>query len=288
MQNQIETLEVGQFKLTIMCDSHLLLPVKWAFHGIKQQHWSSAVELSSANSFRCPVNVIHCEAGPHSVIIDTGIGEPHPTRKIYDAEFSLQQVVDLKTNLSQAGIEIAAVTAVIFSHSDWDHIMGATVEGQGERQPFFPQARHFIMNGGWEHDEVTGAVDSVANIHLSVLKKHGQLQLLDKMHTVAPGITMIPSPGHAAEHAHVRLSSNQETLFCSGDLFHHPIMITHPDWIPYGNDRENLLTSRQAVIAEALDLNAYLFGAHFPFPGIGKLVKEHDLVKWVPTIIGHC
>lgn len=271
---------LGEHKLTVFCDSTLRLSAEWTFAGVSEDHWRAEVE-STDNSFLCPVNILHATWGDRSLIVDTGIGDATSGQKAYETEFSLQSIIDLETALEKAGIEPGLVTDVFLSHADWDHIMGTTKEVAGQRKPFFNTARYMIMHQAWEKPDISITRPTVFR-HLSVLEKHGQLKLLHHLEEIIPGITVIPSPGHAPEHAHLRFKSHKEDLFYIGDLFHHPLTITHPDWIPKDNDTQLLLKAREELINEALASEAIIMGAHFPFPGLGKLEQKSGQVYWRP------
>jgi glyoxylase-like metal-dependent hydrolase (beta-lactamase superfamily II) len=100
---------------------------------------------------------------------------------------------------------------------------------------------------------------------------------------IAPGIRVIPASGHTPGHLVVEVSSNSEQLLCISDTVLHPIHVEHPEWhavvdiLP-----EQVLTTRQQLFKRASEHNALVLAFHFPFPGLGRIVKSDKHWKWHP------
>jgi glyoxylase-like metal-dependent hydrolase (beta-lactamase superfamily II) len=180
------------------------------------------------------------------------------------------------------GIQPQDITDVIFSHAHDDHIMGSTIERNGQRIPTFPNARFLMMQAEWDHAAHQTHQDSAFCTHLEILENYQRLQLISDAYEVAPGIQITPSPGESPGHAIVRLDSSEQTAFYMGDLFHHPAEILHPDWMWPDRDQNQMLASRHALIDEALKTKAILIGAHFTFPGMGSLQQTGSSIQWIP------
>ncbi len=94
------------------------------------------------------------------------------------------------------------------------------------------------------------------------------------MHT----FQILPAPGETPGHQIVRVRSAGRTLYCLGDLYHHPVEVEQPTWAAHWNDRAAALASRQALVAAALAEDALLVATHIP--GVGRLTKTDDGVQW--------
>jgi glyoxylase-like metal-dependent hydrolase (beta-lactamase superfamily II) len=99
------------------------------------------------------------------------------------------------------------------------------------------------------------------------LKDH--LQLAEGEAEVAPGVRVVPSPGHTPGHVCVTLTSGQDTAVYCGDLLHHACQLEHTDWSPAFDLLPELSAeSRRRVLDQALRDRAILLAAHLPTPGV--------------------
>jgi glyoxylase-like metal-dependent hydrolase (beta-lactamase superfamily II) len=84
----------------------------------------------------------------------------------------------------------------------------------------------------------------------------------------------------------VAVSSNDEHLLCLNDAVLHPIHVEHPDWYAvFDFSPQQLLSTRQRLFTRATDDDALVLAFHFPFPGLGHVVKKDQQWKWRPVRI---
>jgi glyoxylase-like metal-dependent hydrolase (beta-lactamase superfamily II) len=113
---------------------------------------------------------------------------------------------------------------------------------------------------------------------MGALEKQGVLEFVETATELGPGVTIIPAPGESKGHQIVRIHSGGQTLYCIGDLYHHPVEAEHPDWMQAGIDVEANLQSRAAFVPRALDEDALLIATHIP--GIGRLRRTASGGVW--------
>jgi hypothetical protein len=77
----------------------------------------------------------------------------------------------------------------------------------------------------------------------------------------------------------VRISSQDETAYCVGDLYHHKLEVDHPTWAVPWADPAVILSSRTALVDASLSEGALLVATHID--GIGRLERAKDGVTWV-------
>jgi glyoxylase-like metal-dependent hydrolase (beta-lactamase superfamily II) len=284
VQESIYTYQLGSIKLTIISEGTLKVTAKWMFDGVDEAQWRPLVAVDEAGRQTYGMNIVHVAIAGHSILLDTGIGEPHPSRKSLESSFPMTQTASLIPCLASIGVQPEQVTAVIFSHTHFDHILGATVERNGQRVPAFPNARYLLRREEWEKAPGRSQPDSPFHLHFAVLQEHNLLDLIEGEYEVAPGIRMIPSPGETPGHASIKMESQGKTAFYVGDLFHDPAEVLHLDWAPRNRDKARLLASREALVREALATDAVLITAHMPFPGMGKLRRLQDMLEWVAML----
>ena len=224
-----------------------------------------------------PTQGIHITLPGMSLLIDTPIYDLTPDSPFYLPGATPQP--GLLEQLATQGIAAEDVTHVVITHTHFDHINGATIEQEGHLKPRFPHARYYLGHADWEsNQEKLLKPDSLFSRTMGALEKQGVLELIETETKIGPGVTIIPAPGESPGHQIVRIHSGGQTLYCIGDLYHHPIEVDHPDWMQDGIDVEANLRSRAAFVPRALDENALLIATHIP--GIGRLRRSATGAIW--------
>ena len=85
---------------------------------------------------------------------------------------------------------------------------------------------------------------------------------------------MIPAPGESPGHAIIRVSSNRETLYAVGDLFHFAAEVAHPDWMVPWADPKQMSPSRRHLLDAAVSTDAVVVFSHETFPPWGRIVPN--------------
>jgi glyoxylase-like metal-dependent hydrolase (beta-lactamase superfamily II) len=176
--------------------------------------------------------------------------------------------IDLDSALVELGVRPTDVTHVVVSHFHLDHVGGLVARGAYE--PRFPNAVHVVPARDWQAfivDDPTRAPALLAQ--LGPVEQAGLLHMVDGDEVIAPGITVLDTPGESPGHLSVRIETPQGSVFYLADLFHFPVEFEHIDWIGV-HDRplEQMVASRRRILAEA-EAAAGLVYTHSRFPGWG-------------------
>ena len=260
----MSTLRGGSLDLAVVSDGLLRLDPSAMFGPAQPPEFRDAVHLEDG---RVPlsVNCLLVRAGERRILIDTGSGRDEPLlMERYGGGSGY-----LVDNLRSLGITPDDMDAVIVTHAHADHVGGAAVQSM----PTFPKARYWLWQKEWDHWTTPEAMAERPFLKrkLPPLKEHGLLELVDAEMEIAPGVRLISAPGHTPGHMCVALTSGQEMAIYTGDLLHHDSQLEHPecsaavDLLPAMS-----ATSRQRILAEALQHNAILLTAHLPTPGIAR------------------
>ena len=229
-----------------------------------------------------PSQSFHIALSGASVLVDAGdyqlFGMQDPTH--LPNNYTLPP--DLIAQLASERILSEDITHVVITHAHYDHYSGVTKKQNEKISVTFPNAKYFLGKSDWEWEEVQRNLKnphSPESESLGYLQESGKLNLVYGEVMLAPGLKIIPSPGESFGHQIVRLTSQGETLYCVGDLFHHAVEVEHPSWMASWADAVSNAKSREFLIKTALEEDAIIAAAHMP---LGKLVKTERGAKFVP------
>jgi len=97
---------------------------------------------------------------------------------------------------------------------------------------------------------------------------------------IAPGVRLLPLPGHTPGHMGVAFTAGQQMAVYVGDLVHHPLQLEHPEWSPVFDSLPPLSReTRRQLVERARRERSLILSYHLPFPGIGRV----DAGGWQPA-----
>ena len=150
--------------------------------------------------------------------------------------------------------------------------------------PTFPRARYLITEPEYRRWDPAASRPHPNTYNESVfaecvqpVAEAGLIELVTPPYRISPGLTVEAARGHTDGHALLRLESQGERAYFTGDAFHHPAQITRPELRLPGCDDPALATaSRLDLVARLHDERAYLFPAHFAAPHYGLIGQDGD------------
>ena len=88
----------------------------------------------------------------------------------------------------------------------------------------------------------------------------------------------------AAAHLVVTIASDSEKLLWTGDAVLHPVRVSRPDWYAAVDVwPDQAVATRRELLACAADEEMLVHGAHFPWPGLGRVVRKGQRLLWQPV-----
>lgn len=209
------------------------------------------------------IDALLVKTGDRLVLLDTGLG---PT--------ALDQ---LPESLKRAGFTPDQVTDVLITHTHGDHVLGLTTKA---KTLTFPNAtvRMQAKEWAWMKSQPQNA-DLVALIAPKV-------KTFEPGAEVAPGIAAIALNGHTPGHSGYEIRSGKARLLDVGDLVHSSVVsLAKPDWaMGFDSDKDVGKATRRAELTRLSTTHELIFAPHFPFPGVGRIVKDGDGFAWRPAL----
>ncbi|MFE2376100.1 MBL fold metallo-hydrolase [Streptomyces sp. NPDC059398] len=223
------------------------------------------------------------EAGGLRILVDTGIG--NGKTRANPAWHRLR--TGYPERLTAAGFPPDSVDLVVLTHLHTDHVGWNTQEVNGRWVPTFPHARYVTSRterqfwAGYDMDESRRQMfeDSVIPV-----EEAGLLDLVDVPAEIAPGVRLLPTPGHTPGHIAVELTSRGETALITGDCVHHPVQFAHP---AIGScvdiDPQQSEATRRELLGSLAGTGTLVLGTHFPPPTAGRVITHGDAYRLSPV-----
>ncbi len=275
---------LGRLELLVVSDGPIRFDAGAMFGVTPRVLWEPlAGPLDEQHRLTAGLNCLLVRAAGKLVLVETGVGSKRGSRS--PAGAGLEETGRLLAELAREGIAPADVDIVVNTHLHFDHAGGNTRLEDGRPVPTFPRARYFVPRAEWEEaqrpNERTRATYLRENFE--PLDDAGLVELVDGPAEIAPGVRMVPAPGHTAGHYLVELESDGELGIYLGEVAQHPLMLERVAWLsafdvlPLVN-----LETKKKVIEKALERRALLIAVHAPYPGLGRLLLEEGRRRWQP------
>lgn len=222
-----------------------------------------------------PIGCFLIRSGSHTILVDAGMG---PALRD-DGERRLLVGGQLLLGLRTVGVLPADIDAVICTHLHADHC-GWLFNLAGK--PTFPNATISFGEHDWDHFVANPQVWMHEHIRHGFLSVDGaRLRLVSQDTTVAPGVSIMMTPGHTPGHLSVVVSSGAHRALLLGDAIVCPIQLDEPSWQSIG-DVDPLLAAqvRDRLFRELEGENVVGAGAHFPELQFGRVLAG-ELRRWI-------
>ena len=154
---------------------------------------------------------LYVESGDERIIVDTGVGElPEKFTKIYGVEKERSLLESLKEmELVPEDITMVINTHLHFDHTGYNRFFTNAVTVAQENEIRYSAYPDRFQKGGYLSENLQG------------LKFRG----VAGEEEVAPGVTLIPTPGHTPGHQTVAVELEDEVIVYTGDVS--PLAINH-------------------------------------------------------------
>ncbi|MGP9810914.1 MBL fold metallo-hydrolase [Rhodopseudomonas sp. NSM] len=275
---------VGDIQATVLSDGLLSGPPSVYAHDAPEVELREALRRAflPTDTMTLNLNTLLIETGGRRILIEAGAAQtmgPNGGR--------------LFANLATIGLRADDIDAVVISHTHPDHV-GNLRSAEGGKA--FPRATIYAPEADWTFF-VRGEPDLsylpvgdefrrrfAAAIKRSVEPVAADVVLYQAGAEIVPGLTTLPAFGHTPGMAAFLVHSGSDQLLLTADLAYHPVVNVDRPWRP-GPDRDKdaALRSRRRIFDRAAADKLLVLGFHYPFPGLGRMLKTDAGYAWVPA-----
>ncbi|MEU8782813.1 MBL fold metallo-hydrolase [Streptomyces sp. NPDC048637] len=253
---------------------------------VAQAPWLRPDFADDAGTLRLSSHSFAFVADGLRVLVDTGIGNgktrANPAWHHLDSDYLAR--------LDAAGFPPQTIDLVILTHLHTDHVGWNTYADGATWKPTFPNARYLTARTEWNHwatADMDEARRQMFRDSVDPIRDAGLLDLVDVPAAgtdIAPGIRLIPTPGHTPGHLAVELHGRTATALITGDCIHHPVQLLQPAMGSCVDiDPQQAAATRRHLLASLADTGTLMLGTHFPSP-TGGLVQSHgDSYRLAPA-----
>ncbi|MGE0283209.1 MAG: MBL fold metallo-hydrolase [Rhizobiaceae bacterium] len=260
-----------------------------ADEGMIERHrdWLFPLWADEAHTWEMVVQSFIVEVDDRIVVVDPCVGNGRPL-----PDFPLFHMLETPyiERFAATGLRPQDVDAVVCTHLHSDHCGWNTHLRDGRYVPTFPRARYYLGRRETERWDFRRPdyVHQPLNAHVfenSVLPviEAGLAELVSGNSRVSPSLEIEDTPGHTLGHTALHLTSAGSEAWFTGDTFHHPLELIHPELdVEAGEDGPALAATRKRLADMFVASGALIIPAHFTAPHAGYLREKDGIRRFEP------
>ena len=224
---------------------------------------------------RGEITAVLLEIGAATVLVDAGAGRSW--------QAGAGRLLD---HMAANAIAPETVTHLVLTHLHPDHAWGALTSAG---HPVFPGAKVFVGRkeaAFWSKpglaDRVQPAFRDTVLGAVQVLKAYdGRLVEVAEGDEIAPGLSVLETPGHSPGHISLLLSGGDGLILTGDALIHEIVSFARPDWsFGFDTDADLARVSRRRLLDLGADGGHAMLGGHWSWPGLGYADRAGDAFRF--------
>jgi len=239
---QVRAIDGGSFKLD-----------GGAMHGVVPKTlWSKLVSCDDKNRCSYATRCLLVETAGRRVLVETGNGDKF-SPKLKDI-YGIDHERSVGDALREAGLGPEAIDTVVMTHLHFDHSGGTTRRAGEGFAPVFTRARHVVQATEWHDANHPHERNRASYLPENVEPLAALIQTVDGEAEVAPGVRVLPTPGHTRGHQSVLIGEpGGPRLLFLGDVVPTAAHVPLPWIMAYDLEPVRTLETKRALWQRAVD-----------------------------------
>ncbi|MBM3297576.1 MAG: MBL fold metallo-hydrolase [Candidatus Aminicenantes bacterium] len=279
-------LSLGGLRVSGLRDGFFSLDGGAMFGVVPKALWSRSFPADERNRITLGLNSFLVRGGGMTVLIETGIGDRMPAR--LKELYGLVREEGLVGALTGEGVRPEEVDLVVNTHLHFDHCGGNTRrDEEGRVVPVYSRAEYVVQRGEWEDALEPNDRDKSSYLpdNYLPLERDGRLRLVEGETRIAPGITVLPAPGHTRGHQAVKVEGGGRALFIMGDMVPTAAHVRTSYVMSYDLFPLETMRQKKRFYEQGL-AEGWIFGfMHDPEHFFGRVEKREGKYAFRPQVI---
>lgn len=275
----VQSVTVGDVRVTFLPDGGGALQATALYPFSTAEGWQNYPQFLDENDgVVTSIGGYLIETGNRKVIVDTGLGPVH----LEFPGFGPMDGGNYLQSLAATGVSAEEVTDVIFTHMHLDHVGWTTAPKNSGRALLYPNARHVVTRTEWD---LWYGSDQPAGPHPEFVQKplEGIIQFFAGGDEVVPGVKAVDTPGHTLGHVSLIVTSGDERLILTADLFHCAVQLLEPGWsVAFDMDMQLARASREKMLPDLCKPHTLAAVNHFSNQVFGHFSQVDGGYRWTP------
>ena len=274
----------GSLELVSLHDGLFGLDGGAMFGVVPRPLWEAQTPPDDRNRILLGMRPLVVEADWGRMIIDCGAGDKMDARQL--DIYALDRTRHLDHALADAGLNVDTIHLALATHLHFDHFGGATARDSGGLRPRFPRARYLVRAAEWEeatHPHERNRASYLPDDFVP-LKAAGVVDFYDEDRTIRPGVRVVRTGGHCAQHQIVFVESAGRTAVFTADLIPTTAHIRDAWIMGYDLFPMETLAFKTRFIRDAIDREYLIFFEHDPLVAAGY-IREAKGRRYVEQVL---
>lgn len=240
---------------------------------VAHDSWLNPWYIDDRGDLLAVVQAFLIELDGKKILVDPGVG----SGKEYGVDFPGWS--GLESNfLQNLGVPPKAIDFVICTHYHLDHIGWNTKQVDGKWLPTFSNARYILVEQELEYwlnlpeEEFDDDKKAFAEAIVPLLDS-GLVDRVGSDYKITNGVSLIATPGHTPGHVSILVDSEGKNCVITGDVFHHPVQIAHPEWMSKEVQPAKAIATATLFLERFASTGTLIIGTHFAPPAAGYIER---------------
>lgn len=271
----VQTIEVGDVSLTYLPDGEAHFSPTGMFPASHPEAWAEHERwLDGDGRYVATIGAFLVRTGDRRIVVDLGLG----VAELEIPDFATVSTGRFLDSLATAGLTPAEIDTVVYTHLHSDHCGWTSTDGALT----FPNAEHVVGAAAevefWRANPEAPFAPPPDTVLDPV---EDRLTIAGDGYAVAPGVTLVATPGHTPGHQTVVISSGTERAVIMGDILHCPVQLVEPEWsVLFDVDPVLARATREKLLDELAAEDVTIACGHFPETAFGRVLRGESGRFW--------